>query len=101
MGISRAVMLAMLGTILYYLELHTVLSSSATPINYRLQRKGVAGAARPSSLLAVATFGAKFLSSLFKTIRKHTFRHLLFSICAALTCRFKQGKTDFLVFATP
>ena len=47
-------MVAMLGKALRYLELHTVLFS-AISINYRLQRKGMAGAGRPYSLLVVAS----------------------------------------------
>ena len=63
--------------------------------------KGMAGAGQPASLLAVATFSAKSLTLPFKTIRKHAFIPLLFPICAALACRFKQGKPNFLVLATP
>ena len=45
-------MVAMLGKTLHYSELHTALSSSAISTNHRLRRKLMAGAGRPSSLLA-------------------------------------------------
>ena len=52
MSTSGAVMVAMLGKTLRYLKLHLLLFSSAISTNHRLQRKGVAGAGRPPSLLA-------------------------------------------------
>jgi hypothetical protein len=50
----------------------------------------VAGAGRPSSLLAVATSTSELLTLLFKTVCMHAFIPLLFPICAALTCHLKK-----------
>jgi len=56
MSTGRAVIMAMLGKTLHYLELHAVLFSSAISTNYRLWYKVRARAGLMVAILAIACY---------------------------------------------